>query len=475
MGIELCSSGLPKLDEVLNGGLVTGRVYLLTGKPGTGKTTLGMHFLEAGLEHDETVLFIHGEETKQELMTSANSVGIDIEDAAFLDLGPESEQFTTDQPPKLVSPSELEQGQFTDTVYTRVNELDPDRIVFDPITQFRYISLDETQFRRQTLAFLRFLKSEDVTVVSTATPMTDRDYYHELRSLSDAIIELTRGQHRTIEVLKHRSVGQIEGTHGLEIRNGGLEVYPALTPDKHQQQIPDRRIPTGIDELDTLLHGGIEQNTVTFLSGPTGVGKTSLATQLATGTGTAGTTAAYLFEESIDSFITRTESLGIPVSDLQQEDELLVQAIEPLAHSAEEFASIVQYDVAEQGVDTVLIDGIDGYTMALQGGEERLLTRLHSLTRYLTNNHVTIFVTDEISNVTGISSATSVNASYIADNIIALNYIEKGSEIRRIVAVLKKRTGTFENTFREYTLSADGIHVSTPLEDMTGILQGMPQ
>jgi circadian clock protein KaiC len=123
----------------------------------------------------------------------------------------------------------------------------------------------------------------------------------------------------------------------------------------------------------------------------------------------------------------------------------------------------------------VLIDGIDGYTMALQGGEDQLLTKLHSLTRYLTNNHVTIFVTDEISSVTGITSATSVNASYIADNIVALNYVEKESEIRRIVAVLKKRTGTFENTFREYELTADGIQVSEPIEDMTGILQGLPQ
>jgi len=475
MEIELRSSGLPKLDEILNGGLVTGRVYLVTGKPGTGKTMLGMHFLEDGLQNDDTVLFIHGEESQQELITSADSVGIDIENAAFLDLGPESEQFAVDQPPKLVSPDELEQEQFTEEVYTTVQELNPDRIVFDPITQFRHISLNETQFRRQTLAFLRFLKSEDVTVVATSTPMTDRDYYHELQSLSDAIIELTRGQHRTIEVLKHRSIGQMEGTHGLEIRDEGLEVYPALIPQMHQQEISDQQIPTGIDELDTLFHGGIEQNTVTFLSGPTGVGKTSLSTQLATRTGTDGTTAAYLFEESIDSFTTRTESLGIPVTDLRQEGELIVKAIEPLAHSAEEFASIVQKDMAEHGVDTVLIDGIDGYMMALQGGEDQLLAKLHSLTRYLTNNDVTVFVTDEISNVTGISSATSVNASYIADNIISLNYIEKNSGIRRIAAVLKKRAGTFENTFREYQLTADGIQVSKPLEDMTGILQGMPQ
>lgn len=436
---------------------------------------MGMNFLEEGLRTDETALFIHGEESQQELITSGSSVGIDIEDTEFLDLGPESDQFATNQPPKLVNPNDLEQDQFTEQVYEAVRDINPDRLVFDPITQFRHISINDTQFRRQTLAFLRFLKSEDVTVLATATPMTERDYYHELQSLSDGIIELTRGQHRTIEVLKHCTVGQTEGTHGLAIRSEGLEIYPALTPQTHHQEIPDQKIPTGIDELDTQLHGGIEQNTVTFLSGPTGVGKSSLAAQLATRTHTEGTTVLYLFEESIQSFTTRTESLGIPITELKQDGELIMKAIEPLAYSAEEFASIVQRDVSEHEVDTVLIDGIDGYTMALQGRQEQLLTKLHSLTRHLTNNNVTVFVTDEISNVTGISSATSVNASYIADNIIALNYIEKESEIRRVIAVLKKRTGTFENTFREYELTTDGIHVSESLEGITGILQGMPQ
>lgn len=397
----------------MNGGLVTGHVYLVSGKPGSGKTMMGMHFLEEGLQNGEKALFIHGEESQQELVTNAASVGIDIEETDFLDLGPESDQFVRNQPPKLVDPNDIEKEPFTEQVYQAVRDIEPDRLMFDPITQFRHISINETQFRRQTLAFLRFLKSEDVTVLSTATPMTERDYYHELQSLSDGIIELTRGQNRTIEVLKHRTVGQIGGTHGLAIRGEGLEIYPALKPQTHHQEIPEQKIPTGIDELDTQFHGGIEQNTVTFLSGPTGVGKSSLGAQLATRTGTDGTTALYLFEESIQSFTGRAESLGIPITELKQDGELIVKVIEPLANSAEEFASILQRDVAEHGVDTVLIDGIDGYTMALQGQQEQLLTKLHSLTRYLTNNNVTVFVTDEISNITGISSATSVNASSV--------------------------------------------------------------
>ncbi len=48
-------------DEILYGGLVTGRLYLVVGRPGTGKTLLGMEFLQTGIQADETVLFVHGE------------------------------------------------------------------------------------------------------------------------------------------------------------------------------------------------------------------------------------------------------------------------------------------------------------------------------------------------------------------------------------------------------------------------------
>jgi circadian clock protein KaiC len=469
-------SGIPELDKVLRGGYVTGRMYLVYGAPGTGKTLLSTHFLEAGLRNGETVLFIHGEESQAELLVATSAVDIDIEDAAFLDLGPESDFFTREQSYDLVDPSEIERDKFTRDIHTAIEEIDPDRVVIDPITQLQYVEANEAQFRRQIVSFLRFLKGRDITVVTTATMSESSEYDTQLKSLSDGVIEVSReGDGRRLEVVKHRTVGQVDGTHGMEIRDSGIEVFPSLVPEQHDQSIGDTQIPAGIDELDSLLGGGLEENTVTFISGPTGVGKTTIGTRILTQAAVEDTACVYLFEESVDSFVRRSEALGIPVTDLREDGQLLVRAVEPLARSAEEFASIVREDVAEHGIEAVLIDGIDGYTMAIQGERDTLVHKLHSLSRHLTNDGVTVLVTDEISGITGVSSATSTDASYIADNILVLSYIEMDSRLRRVIGVLKKRTGRFEDTLREFELTADGITVGEPLAGVTGILQGTPE
>lgn len=470
------STGISGLDEVLRGGYVRGRMYLVYGSPGTGKTIAGLHFLEAGLERDETVLYVHGEESRSEIVTNAAAVGIDVGDAEFLDLGPDSEFFTENRAYDLVEPGEIERDRYTRKIHGAVGEIDPDRIVVDPITQLRYVQATEKQFRREIVSFMRFLKDRDVTVVATATPAPDQRYETELQSLSDGIVRLSAGDGgRRLEVTKHRSVGQAHGDHGMEIRESGIEVYPAVTPERHTQTIGDAQVSTGVDELDELLGGGIERNTVTFISGPTGCGKTTLGTQFCARAAEDAPAAVYLFEESVDSFTRRSEALGIPVTALCEAGQLHLEAVEPQAQSAEEFASIVRRDVDRKGITTVLIDGIDGYTMAIQGDRRELVANLHSLSRYLTNQDVTVLVTDEITEVTGISSATSIDASYIADNIVILSYVEVEGTLQKVVGVLKKRVGPFGHALRRFELGPDGIVVGDRLAGVTGILQGTPQ
>jgi circadian clock protein KaiC len=469
------SSGIDGLDTALRGGYVTGRMYLVYGSPGAGKTIAGLHFLEEGLTNDESVLCIHGEESQSEIIASAAALNIDISDAAFLDLGPDSEFFAERQSYDLVDPGEIEGENVTKAIHTAVEEVAPDRVVVDPVTQLRYIATSELQFRQEMISFIRFLKDTDITVVSTATPAPTRQYETELRSLSDGIIQLTRGEDgRRLEVVKHRNVGQIDGEHGMAIRDAGIEVFPSLIPERHEQSIGDTQVSSGLEKLDTLLGGGVEENTVTFISGPTGAGKTTLGTQLSSQAIDDSTAIVYLFEESINSFTQRSEALGIPVTDLREKGLLTVRAVEPLAHSAEEFAVIVRKDIDQQEADITMVDGIDGYTMAIQGDKQQLLRKLHSLSRYLTNAGVTVIVTDEITEVTGVSSATSIDASYIADNIIVLSYIEMEGTLRKTIGVLKKRVGTFEHTLREFTLTEDGIVVGDQLTNVSGILQGTP-
>lgn len=452
-------------------------MYLVSGGPGTGKTTLGYHFLAEGLRKDETVLYIHSEESSNEILENAEQFGIEIEDAEFLDLGPDSDFFTEDASYDLVTPADVEEERYTQAIHDAVIEIDPERVVLDPITQLRYVETSEHHYRKRLLSFMRFLKQRDITVLATATMDRTQNSDREIRSLSDGVIELSRRDNgRRIEVEKNRGIGQVDGDHGLEVRSWGLEVFPRIRPQPTELEFDPTPMSSGIDELDALLQGGFERGTVTFISGPPGVGKTTVGSQYLIQSAMDGRHGAiYLFEEREETFAHRCRSLGMPIDEVREDGSLTVEVIDPLDLSAEEFAHRVRRQVEQAGAELVMIDGFGGYTSAIQGTENALKRELHTLARYLVHNEVTTFVTDSIHQVTGISSATSRNISPIADNILFLSYVESQSALHKVIGVLKKRAGGFEHTLRRFEITTDGIQVRDPMRTYSGILRGTPQ
>lgn len=468
------SSGNVGLDALLRGGFVAERIYLLIGGPGTGKTLLGSQFLSDGLESDESVLFIHGEESRDELITNASQLGISLDGADFLDLGPESEFFAEERSYDLVNPQDVEYGGYIGDIREAVEEVDPDRVLIDPISQLQYVETNEYQFRKRMIAFIRFLKDRGTTVLATKTT---RELGDQLMSLSDGVITLERSEFgRRIDVVKHRGVGQRDGNHGMSIGEDGISVYPSLVPEDHNVAFDPSQISSGVEELDTLLGGGIERGTVTIISGPTGIGKSTTATEfLETVASSGSSAAAYLFEESTNMFVRRSETFDIPVTELCDRGHLTVEPVDPLTQSAEEFGQRVRTEVEEEDVELVVIDGISGYQSALYGDDVMLARKLHALTRYLKNMNVAVILVDEIGQVTGFQSPTSSNISYIADNILFLKYVELDGRLKRVAGVLKKRIGGFEDTLREFTITESGIAVGEPLTDVRGLLSGMPE
>lgn len=102
-----------------------GRRLSHVGGPGTGKTILGSEFLSTGLKAGENVLFIHGKESKKDVITNAGRVGIDLEGADFLDLGPESEFFAEERSYDPVDPQDIEQEGYIGDIREAVEEADP--------------------------------------------------------------------------------------------------------------------------------------------------------------------------------------------------------------------------------------------------------------------------------------------------------------------------------------------------------------
>lgn len=468
------STGIKGLDEILGGGLLPRRSYLVCGGPGCGKTTIGLHFLTAGAKNGEKNLFITLEEPEAHIRSNGQCLGFDLERVEFLDLSPTSEFFAEVQAYDIFSPAEVEREPTTLKIIERVKEISPTRVFLDPITQFRYLAPDIFQYRRQVLSFIRFLTDQGSTVMfsSEASPEAPDD---DLRFMSDGVIYLQHdGYDRCLSVTKFRGGDFRAGKHAMRITPKGIEVYPRLLPEQFRGGGEKEVISSGVKALDDLLHGGIERQTITLITGPTGVGKTTLGLQFMKDAARRGErSVVYSFEEEIDTMINRAEAVQIPLRTMIEHGALALMKVEPLRWSPDEFAQLVRHQVEHEGAKVVMIDSIAGYELTLRGGDLR--SHLHALVKYLQNMNVAVLLISDIHTVVGDFTVSEARISYLADNVIFLRYLEINGEVRKAIGVLKKRLSDFEKTLREFEITRDGIKIGKPLTELRGILLGIPE
>lgn len=468
------STGIAGLDEILEGGLLPGRAYLVRGGPGSGKTTLGLHYLVAGAANGERTLFISLEESIPHLKEDALGRGFDLKGIEFLDLSPSSEFFQEVQTYDIFSAAEVEREPTTEKIIAQVEQVKPQRVFLDPMTQFRYLSSDLFQFRQQVLSFLRYLVEQGATVIFTSEGSAEAPD-DDLQFMSDGVINLgndARG--RFIAVSKFRGSNFLSGDHAVKMTASGIAVFPRLLPKTQPQEFLAEMIPSGIPEIDELLQGGLERGTITMISGPSGAGKTTLGLQfMKEAAGRGERSVVYTFEEETEIILRRCEAINIPARAMSEKGMLSVIKVEPLQYSPDEFAHLVRQDVEEKGTQMVMIDSTSGYKLSIRG--EDMVSHLHALSKYLQNMGVTVFLVTETYNITGDFEVTDFNISYLADNIIFLRYLEIQGEMRKAIGVLKKRLSNFEKTLREFEITRYGIKVGRPLTDLRGILTGTPE
>ncbi|MBB6645386.1 ATPase domain-containing protein [Halobellus ruber] len=473
---ERLSTGIEGLDEILRGGLIPGRTYMLRGRAGSGKTIVGFHFLQAGIEAGETTLFINLEEDLSDLQANADALGFETDSIEFLDLSPTADVFTEEQSYSVFDESEVEQEPLTESITESVTDINPDRVVVDPVTQLRYLTSGDYQFRKQVVGFMRFLENQGATVLFTVQD-TERLPTDDLEFITDGTINLTATEHgKTIRVPKFRGSATQPGRHSYRISENGISVYPALEPGQYERDFSGEQISAGVPEIDELLNGGLTRGTVSIISGPTGVGKTTLGTQfIKEAAGRGERSVIYLFEESKGTFLKRSKAVNIPVRQMIDRGTLQVTEVEALERSPQEFARMVRTEVEQHGAQIVMVDGISGYRLTLRGEGDTMLKRMHALGRYLNNMGVSTIFVDETRNITGDFNATQENISYLADSIIFLQHLELRGELRKAIGVLKKRTSDFERTLREFKITQHGISVGEPLTQMRNVLSGTPE
>ncbi len=470
------ATGIAGLDEITGGGFIAQRSYLVRGGPGSGKSTLGLQFLAAGVATGETSLFITLEEPEQRIRQAAELRGIQLHGVEILDISPGSDFFCEDDSYNIFSPEEVDRAPVTQKIVEKIKALRPVRVFLDPMTQFRYLSPDPFQFRKQALSFLRFLAEQGCTTVLTSE-MNLSQPDDDLQFMSDGVIEIETNKGasiRTIAVSKFRGSDFRAGTHTLKLCETGIDVFPKLLPVQQKLDYDYEIIGSGIPDLDELLQGGIERGTVTIITGPSGVGKTTLGLQfMKEAAGRGDRSVLYSFEEEPSLMLKRCDGIGIPARSMIKQGTLQIRKIEPLQYSQDEFSRLVRQDVEINKTQIVMLDSTAGFALSLRG--EDIQSRIHALTKYLQNSGVAVLIVNEVSTVTGDFQITETGISYLADNVIFLRFLEVKGEMRKAIGVLKKRLGDFEKALREFEITRFGIKVGKPLSGLRGILTGNPE
>jgi circadian clock protein KaiC len=323
---------------------------------------------------------------------------------------------------------------------------------------------------------MRFLKEHGATVMFTAQEISQLPT-DDLQYISDGTIELAvSSDGRHLSVPKFRGSATRSGTHAYRITETGMTVYPELVVEETQQRESLESVSSGVPEIDELLNGGLARGTVSVISGPTGVGKTTLGTQfLKEVAGRGERSIVYLFEESKETFVARSEAVNIPITQMIERGTLQVEEVEALNLSPQEFATKVSHEVEEQDTRHVMIDGIAGYRLSVRGDDSATVRHLHALGRYLKGRGVSTILIDETSDVVGEFQVTQDNISYLADTIIVLRHLELQGQLQKAIGVLKKRTSDYERTLRQFEINEHGLKVGEPLTQLRGILSGTPE
>lgn len=470
------STGVPGLDHLLRGGLPAHRLHLIEGDPGTGKTTLALQFLLDGRARGERGLYVTLSETRAELIAVAASHGWSLDGIEIFELLPAEAR--TDDQYTLYHPAEIELTELVNRLLEVNDRVKPARTVLDSLSEMRLLARDPLRYRRQILSLKEFFSGRECTVLmlddhtSTTEDLQLRSIAHAVILLEQMAFEYGRARRR-VRIVKVRGVPGMEGYHDFKIRQGGLEVYPQLSPLR-SRTIPEALITSGIPALDALVGGGLTPGTCTLFMGPAGVGKSSCASQYVHATAHEAPCAIYLFDERRATLIHRCDALGMHMSDHIASGRVTIEQVEPGELSPGEFSHRICQRVDRDGSRVVMIDSLNGYLHAIPSGHSPLV-RMHELLAYLNEGGVATLLVSAQHGIMGMAMQSPVDVSYLADAVVLFRFFEAEGKVHKAISVVKKRTGGHETSIREYAVGPDRIRVGEPLTQFHGVMTGVPQ
>jgi circadian clock protein KaiC len=463
-------SGIQGLDQVLAGGLPQRRLSLVSGTAGSGKTLFAVQFLAAGIrDHGEGGVFVTFEERPAAVRRNFRSFGWDVaawEDAGrwrFVDASPRPGD-------DAIVAGEYDLASLVVRVKHAVRESGARRVALDSTGSLVDQFPNAVAARRALLEISAELQEMGVTSVMTTERLEDygaitRHGFEEF--VADNVVILRNAlegekRRRTIEVLKLRGGSHVRGEHLFTIQpTYGMVVVPqeAVHLD---YEASGRRLGSGLAELDAMCRGGFYEKSLVLVTGPTGTGKSLLATHFTAGGIANGERALLLsFEESRGQLVRNAERWGHDFERMEAEGTLRIVSCAPEGASLEDHLLRMKEEISDFRPDRVAIDSLTALqriATAKSFREYLLGMSFHIRTRAMVG--MLTAATEEM--VGGVASG-ELHMSTVSDTIVVLQYVGRDAEVARGLVVLKMRGSDHDKAMREYTVDDNGMHIGEPL------------
>ena len=477
--IHTMPSGVPGLDEILGGGVPEFSFNIIAGTPGCGKTTMAHQIAFANATPKRPALYftVLGEPVLKMLRYQ--------QQFSFFD------ESKVGKAVRFINLSDVTLEKDLDAVLEeiikQVTAANAGVVVVDSFrTLARKATSDAGNVEVQSFIhrLAQFLTSWEATVFLVGEYVEEEVRDNPLFTMVDGIFWLSQVSERNsvvrkLQIMKLRGQATVPGLHTVRIGANGVRAFSRTLGLIGSKMKPSarRQLSTGVTELDKMLGGGILEGDSLLVAGPSGTGKSALATQfIAEGLRVGEPGIMAIFEERPEGYTQRAGSFGLNLRAAEQKGKLEILYLRPLDLSVDETMEAILDAIRRVGARRLVIDSLTGFEMALAPGfRADFRESLYRMIGALTGAGITILSTVQVEDSFAALQFSHYAISFLTDDILRLRYVEIDGQLRKVMVVIKMRGGNHSKDIREYVITGKGVVIIHPRRtDYDGLTTGIP-
>ena len=457
-------TGIAGLDEVLKGGLPAGRMTLLSGGAGSGKSLIGLQSLLHGAAAGEPGILVLFEERAAAVRQNARSLGWDL---ASLERKNRLYLMDARLDPEAVISGDFSIKGLLAILDQKAKAMRARRIVIDAVDTLLHLYNNPLRERNELFSLHEWLLNRGLTTIMTVKTVPQEEApsrYAFLDFMADCVIHIDQRvmaqvTTRRLRVIKYRGSGYGRNEYPFIIGENGINVIP-ITSNVLQHRPPGATVSSGQGRLDDVLAGGYKRGTSILIVGTAGAGKSTLACVFSQAACMRNERVLYLnFEESPEAMVSNMLSPGLALGPLIKNGRLVVQSYLPEAMGVEEHLFHVLEALDELHPQHVVVDAISACVR--MGSEHAAFEYLMRVLNACKERGITCIYLNQATGLDIVAEVSGIGVSSIIDTIVLLRQLPIDGTMKRQLIVVKSRGSNHSEQFHEFRITDRGIDLVT--------------